>query len=437
MKRKLPGVAALAAGALLAAGSSGPGVEWAVDLLNRTFDPGFVIRIMASPAAQILIDEGSPVRRFGPLAGLALVALGVTLLVLAREPRAPAEEPPVEPRPAHPEPIELAPDPPPKPAAPIDLPPALPPPTPDWFQSSPSLAAQADRVSDRTHVSANAAAAAAGPVRLPERYRLVSRIGSGAMGTVYRAHDTVLDRPVAIKVLSTELQDPESRERFLREARALAALSHPSIVILHDVGVEAETPYMVMELLEGMHLRDVLGDLPFLPERDVLAWGAEVADALACVHDHGLVHRDVKPENIMRLAASGRVKLMDFGIAHVVQSRRGKPTQPSGTPYYMAPEQIKGGALGPWTDIYGLGATLFALMVGSLPFPEGEPLYHAVHTPAPDPRTFKSDISAGSAALLLACLAKEPAARPQRAADLAAGLRELAGPPAPDGIITR
>ncbi|MHB8419233.1 MAG: serine/threonine-protein kinase [Myxococcales bacterium] len=429
MLRKALGAGSLVVGAVLTAGCSGPGVAWGVELVNRLFDPGTVVRLMASAPAQLLIDSSSPARRFGPIAGLALAALGVTALLLSRAPR-PPEAPAPPPEPVHPEPIELPPE-------PAELPAAAPTPS-GWLQSSPSVAAQAAQRGRRTHLSMPTPIGPQGAqttrlqegsgarVQLPPRYRLEDKIGSGAMGTVYRATDTVLDRRVAIKVVNAELHDFEVRELFLKEARALAALSHPGIVVLHDVGIEAEKPYLVMELLEGMHLRDVLGDLPNLPERDVLGYGAQVADALACVHQHGLVHRDVKPENILRLADGARVKLMDFGIAHVVQSQRAKPTAPSGTPYYMSPEQVTGGRLGPWTDIYGLGATLFALMAGSLPFPQGEPLYHAVHTQAPDPRTFNRALGASTAKLLLRCLAKDPAARPQDAAELAAALRDLA-----------
>jgi serine/threonine-protein kinase len=265
-------------------------------------------------------------------------------------------------------------------------------------------------------------------VQLPDRYRVEDRIGAGAMGIVYRAWDQRLNRAVAIKVLNAEMSlDPQTSQRFLQEARAMAALSHPNIVTLFDVGVEGETPYMVMEYLQGSHLRDVLGDLPHLPEADVLFYGSQVADALATVHQHRLIHRDVKPENILLLEGTRRVKLMDFGIAHVLQSQKVKGTRPSGTPYYMSPEQITGGELGPWTDLYGLGATLFALLTGSLPFPEGEPLYHAVHTQAPSPQEYVPSLSSGTAALILSCLAKDPRKRPQSATIMATRLRSLAG----------
>jgi serine/threonine-protein kinase len=152
-----------------------------------------------------------------------------------------------------------------------------------------------------------------------------------------------------------------------------------------------------------------------------------LASALGKAHQNGIVHRDVKPENILLLEGTRRVKLMDFGIAHVIQSQKAKGTRPSGTPYYMSPEQITGGELGPWTDIYGLGATLFALLTGSLPFPEGEPLYHAVHTQAPSPQEFVPSLSSGTAALILSCLEKDPRKRPQSATILATRLKSLAG----------
>ncbi len=424
MDRPAPGTARRGAllaalGLLLLGATSGPGVELGVEWLNRGLSEAAVVAIMSRPEAKSLVDPDSIPRRAGPVAGGALALFGLALLGRAffagRRPKAAAIIETSAPAPV--EAIELPPEPAPPPPPPQGTPPG-------WFQTSPSALAASQRLA--------AAPDLGSPPDLPERYQLGEQLGAGAMGVVYRAWDQVLGREVAIKVVSDAVaNDPEATDRFLREARALAAVSHPGIVILHDVGLGGRRPYLVMELLRGRHLRAVLGELPCLPEKDVLAYGAQVADALACVHAHRLVHRDVKPENILLLdgdgAEAGRVKLMDFGVAHVIRTHAGRQTSPSGTPYYMAPEQIVGAQLGPWTDVYGLGATLFALMAGSLPFPQGEPLYHAVHTPAPDPRRFNPRLSAGTAALLLSCLEKDPAKRPSSAADLATGLRALTG----------
>jgi hypothetical protein len=427
-------------GALLLSICSGPAVELWIELLNRKLDPSTVIWIMSTPGVQALLDPQSLPRRFGPWLGLALLAIGLALLArdwrgrrekarAAPKPPLSDEEAPSAARP-DPEPIPL-----PEPVqagSPVlerqPAPELATTPNLEWFQSSPSVTAQGARRAKTGQLLSVVETFLAPTVKLPTRYRVETKIGAGAMGVVFRAWDQVLNRAVAIKVLGPEVvQDSETSQRFLQEARAMAALSHPNIVTLYDVGVESETPYMVMEFLQGSHLRDVLGDLPNLPEKNVLGYGAQVADALATVHQHRLIHRDVKPENILLLDGTQRVKLMDFGIAHVVQSHKAKGTRPSGTPYYMAPEQITGDELGPWTDIYGLGATLFALLTGSLPFPQGEPLYHAVHTPAPDPREYLPSLLPGTAALILSCLEKQPPKRPQSALDLAAGLRGLAG----------
>jgi hypothetical protein len=461
-------------GVLLLGTCSRPAVELWVNLLNRELDPGKVVSIMSTSWVGALVDPQSLPRQVGPWLGAALLALGLGLLGKRRwigraaqtppKPNAPvarAPTPAAIPLPA------LTPPPDTTPAGGVDIrgsaQPAAPawlesspsqigqrrrapgpllsgptgsgnvtdpvrPPAPEWFDSAPSVSARGTRRTQTGPLLSQSGTMLSATVELPERYRMEDRIGAGAMGVVYRAWDQRLNRAVAIKVLNAELSlDPQTAQRFLQEARAMAALSHPNIVTLFDVGVEGETPYMVMEYLRGSHLRDVLGDLPLLPENDVLLYGAQVADALATVHQHRLVHRDVKPENILLLEGTRRVKLMDFGIAHVIQSQKAKGTRPSGTPYYMSPEQITGGELGPWTDIYGLGATLFALLTGSLPFPEGEPLYHAVHTQAPSPQEFVPSLSSGTAALILSCLEKDPRKRPQSATILATRLKSLAG----------
>ncbi len=459
-----------------------PAVDLWVALINRKLDPGTVVSIMTTPWGEALVDPASLPRQVGPWVGAVLFAIGVAALVRgrlgslgswrrAREEKraaesavAPAQPPRVEPIPLPAvtpavtpvgnmdvtEPVEAPAQvwfesspsvagqrsrshPPPGPmlSGPLgsmDVTEPIQAPAPDWFDSAPSVSARGKRRTTSGPLLSQSGTVLSATVQLPERYRLEDRIGAGAMGIVYRAWDQRLNRAVAIKVLNAEMSlDPQTSQRFLQEARAMAALSHPNIVTLFDVGVEGETPYMVMEYLRGSHLRDVLGDLPRLPENDVLFYGAQVADALATVHQNRLIHRDVKPENILLLQGTRRVKLMDFGIAHVIQSQKAKGTRPSGTPYYMSPEQITGGELGPWTDLYCLGATLFALLTGSLPFPEGEPLYHAVHTPAPSPQEFVPSLSTGTASLIFSCLEKDPRKRPQSATIMATRLKSLAG----------
>ena len=265
---------------------------------------------------------------------------------------------------------------------------------------------------------------------LPLRYLLLAKIGEGAMGTVYKAKDSVLDRPVAIKVLNRSLAESDTaRTYFLREARSAAALSHTHIVTVYDAGFEGAVLYLVMEYLEGDDLETLATRDPGgLPEKTALRYAAQVADALANVHSLNIIHRDVKPGNVMLLKGTEKVKLMDFGIAHLAapEGQKRKATNVAGTPDFMSPEQLLGQGLGPWTDIYALGGTLYELLTGQVPFPEGDATMHAHNTPAPDPRKIKPGISAATAAIVRACLAKDPKDRPQSAAELRDRMEEIA-----------
>jgi eukaryotic-like serine/threonine-protein kinase len=206
---------------------------------------------------------------------------------------------------------------------------------------------------------------------------VLSALGAGGMGEVYRARDTRLDRIVAIKVVASALVDaPELRERFDREARAVAALNHPHICTLHDIGHEQGIDYLVMEHLEGETLADRLSK-GALPIADVLRHGIEIADALDKAHRAGIVHRDLKPANIF-LTKSG-AKLLDFGLAKHAASASANaatllPTTPAnlttagtimGTFQYMAPEQLEGSAADARTDIFAFGAVLYEMATGS------------------------------------------------------------------------
>ena len=204
---------------------------------------------------------------------------------------------------------------------------------------------------------------------LSHRYRIVARIAEGGMGEVYRAHDLLLDRAVAVKVLQPNLAaDPDLVARFKAEARAAARLAHPNIVGVHDWGSEDnQTYYMVMEYVSGSDLRDLLVSRGSLEPTHVAGIMASVCDALAIAHARGLIHRDVKPENIL-LARDGTVKVADFGIAAMVDADR---TMPGGTIHgtlrYISPEQARGEEAGPASDIWAAGAVLAELLTGSPP----------------------------------------------------------------------
>ncbi len=245
---------------------------------------------------------------------------------------------------------------------------------------------------------------------VPSRYSVEKEIGRGAMGVVYRALDTQLGRTVALKILDRKTSaDPRIRKYFLREARAIAQLIHPNIVTLFDAGLEGASPYLVMELVEGDDLRTRLqrGRLGLLEAVQLIAG---VAQALGYAHERQIVHRDVKPENIL-VNPEGNGKLMDFGVAHVMHADERQATV-IGTPVYMSPEQIKGETIGGFTDTYALGAVLYECLVGAPPFDPNGALFHHVNTAPPDPRVFRPEVPQKLAETVLSCLAKAPADRP-------------------------
>jgi tetratricopeptide (TPR) repeat protein len=258
------------------------------------------------------------------------------------------------------------------------------------------------------------------------RYELLAQVGSGGMGIVYRARDRRLGREVALKRMPDSLKDhPRAVELFLREARAAAALNHPNIVTIHDVDVESGVYFLTMELLRGSTLSDLLKARGRLLPLDALRLGMQACAGLAYAHAHRIIHRDVKSSNLF-LTDERVVKIMDFGLAKMLEEVRRSTTVVGGTPYYMAPEQAVGDAVDARADLYALGVTLFELVTGRRPFEVGDVTWHHRHTPPPDPRSLGAEIPDAFAALILALLAKDPAARPATAEAVGRQLQAIA-----------
>jgi tetratricopeptide (TPR) repeat protein len=260
-------------------------------------------------------------------------------------------------------------------------------------------------------------------VILNNRYELGAELGRGGMGAVYRAHDSVLDRDVAVKLLSESGLGTEGRERMLREAQAIAKLNHPNIVQVHDAGQLDGTPFIVMELVEGTSLHDH----PPQGFEAIAAVARQICAALEHAHSHGIIHRDLKPENVL-IGPDGTAKLMDFGLARSVASRMTVEGQITGTVFYLAPEIALGHGIDGRADLYSLGVMLYELAAGILPFADGDPLAiisQHLHASVVPPRAHREGIPPALNALILRLLSKRPEDRPASAAEVTQALEDL------------
>jgi len=273
-------------------------------------------------------------------------------------------------------------------------------------------------------------------------YEILALVGAGGMGEVFRARDTRLGRTVAVKILPRErMADPERRRRFLQEARAASALSHPNIVVLHDIDNDQGVDFLVMEYVDGTPL-DKLIPPHGLPVAEVVRYGSQMAAALAAAHAAGVVHRDIKPANAI-VTSGGVLKVLDFGLAKLAQPASGTPgletrTIPSltrdgvvmGTVPYMSPEQVRGETVDHRSDIFSLGCVLYQMASGQAPFarPSASETVAAILRDQPPP--LPPTLPPGLQSLVGRCLTKDPAERLQSAHEAVAALERLGGAPA-------
>jgi serine/threonine protein kinase len=256
---------------------------------------------------------------------------------------------------------------------------------------------------------------------LNNRYKIETKLGQGGTGTIYRAHDTTLNRDVAIKILSNSGLGTKGRARLLSEARAIAKFNHPNIITVYDVGeyhnLEGQvSPFIVMEYIQGVNLYEQS------PKRidEIIEIAKQICQALDHAHNQGIIHRDLKPENVI-IEPDGNLKLMDFGLARSVATRMTKEGTIAGTVYYMAPEQAMGQDLDGRSDLYALGVMLYELTTGVLPFDAENPvaiITQHLNAPVVPPRAKRDDLPPKLNDLIVALLAKDKENRPVSAAAL-------------------
>jgi tRNA A-37 threonylcarbamoyl transferase component Bud32 len=257
---------------------------------------------------------------------------------------------------------------------------------------------------------------------LSGRYRLEAKLGSGGMSTVYLARDTTLDRPVAVKVMHREMSEQADQlERFRQEARAVAKLSHPNVVSVIDAGEDGGHPYIVFEYVEGETLKQRINRVGALDPQEALAYAIEIARGLTVAHARRMVHRDIKPQNVL-IDSEGRAKLTDFGISRQLEQDGMTATgRVLGTTDYVAPEQAMGHGVDPRSDVYSLGVVLYEMLIGQVPFHAdsqvGVAMKH-VNEELPDVQQRRPEVSAAAALVVERATAKEPAERYQDVAEM-------------------
>ena len=261
------------------------------------------------------------------------------------------------------------------------------------------------------------------------RYKVDKIIGVGGMAVVYRAHDGLTDRTVAIKMLKDEIaNDEESVKRFINESKAVAMMSHPNIVNIYDVSVREDVKYIVMEYVEGITLKNYMTKRGALNLREILSYTEQILSALRHAHEKGIVHRDIKPQNIM-LLRDGIVKVTDFGIAKLPNAETVTLTDKAiGTVYYISPEQASGQGIDPRSDLYSLGIMMYEMATGALPFTADSPVSVAmmqINDTAKSPLELNPNIPKGLAQIIGVAMEKDPAHRYQNAESMLRHIRRL------------
>jgi eukaryotic-like serine/threonine-protein kinase len=262
-----------------------------------------------------------------------------------------------------------------------------------------------------------------------DRFRLEEKVGSGGMSSVYRAFDPTLERHVAIKMMHRDISnDADQLERFRREARAVAQLNHPHVVTVIDAGEDDGTPFIVFEYVEGETLKDRIRRLGRLPVAEAVAYAVEIGRALECAHSHMLVHRDVKPQNVL-IDPDGRAKVTDFGIARSLEAQGLTATgRVLGTTDYVSPEQALGHEVTEQSDVYSLGIVLYEMLIGEAPFKADTQVAVAmkhVKDPLPDIQRLRPEVSAALAAVVERGTAKETKNRYATAEQMVHDLEEV------------
>jgi tRNA A-37 threonylcarbamoyl transferase component Bud32 len=268
------------------------------------------------------------------------------------------------------------------------------------------------------------------PLQQLGRYEIIEELGHGAMGVVYKARDPLIDRTVAIKTVGLDLSREESEafeQRFYREATSAGRLNHSNIVTIHDVGKSDAVAYIAMEFLQGRSLREILDSGVVLPPEKIADIVAQVADGLAFAHENGIVHRDIKPPNIMVLD-SGPVKITDFGIALLPTGSRTLAGAVFGSPKYMSPEQVVGGQVDGRADIFSLGAVLYEMLTGFPPFFGGDlnaVLYQVINEMPAAPSSHNKNIAPAFDYIVAKAMAKHPDDRYSSARAMASDVRNF------------